>query len=1265
MKSIFRSLLYSAMVLVAGFAASCTENEEGTGGYQGIPTIKVTPASLNVALAGGTTEQVVVETPAEWTLDIDTEGVVASAMSGNGDAVITFEVPAAEAMRTIKAVFTATGYVSGYPITKKASVSISQSDSDIPSVDGSFVYYENGGESVSKVDGYWPYVDAYTGWNPQGGEGFDQSGVTYTGKNASVRNSGKSWAPVGATYATDAPYAYLQAKDGVEFIIHNIKIKSGVKNYTFSFTAHNQYANEIASPYTPAPVSPLKSGENLTVEVSVDGTNFGAVTYSTMADGNWEYAIAPFTLPADADKLFVRFSNYKADTTTPLPSTAYQYQAALRFDDFRLVEGGNGPVVDFNNAGGGSGEVVEGTIDAILAGGEGTYSLKNAWVVATYGRGCLITDASGKYILCYMGTGATIPAVGAVVDVDGAVTTYAGLLQFGADAKVTATGETKTVDNGTAAAMTGADLDAYVSAPVVKYASFEGALVIDGNYYNVTVEGASTAIGSLSYPAGEIATQLSSLNGKGIKVTGYLIGVSSGKFTNMMVTAVSATGDDPEQPESTTASKIDKVASLVAGNYIMSGYLESYDTYNWAANPYHCWTGKIATSSNKNYLETVAYSYADGVLSPGSGVLSQPAVVTVVAVEGKANTFYIKVGNEYLVNNGASNHQVGLSANSAEWVAADHAKGGIVFTSNGASLGTGNATKNHIRSYIDQANLACGVVFFTTDGTVVPDPTPDPEPDPTPGETKTIAQILAAGSGASLSGTIEGVVISNMALNNLTSKKGLYVQDETGALQFYLAANHELAFGTKVKIDLTGTTLGDYNGAVQISGLALEKITTLSTNNTVEPKVVTIADFLVNKYEGQYVAIEGVQVSSSDLTKTWVMGGAHTSINVEDAAGNKFVVFSSKYATYGTETVAQGSGTIKGIASINKGAMQIIFAQASDYASLTGARFDGTVTPDPDPTPTPGDAKTLPYAESFTTSQGDFTINNVTLGTLSYVWQHSTYNGDGYMKASAFMNSAAVAAESWLVSPAISLAGATSPVVTFTHAHKFAGTPSEELTLWVSANDGAWEQVTIPTYSDNSSWTFVESGEISLAKYVGSTVKVAFKYVSTTSNAGTWEVKNFSVAEASGAVTPDPTPEPDPTPGTGTTISAALNASLTWTEETDATYGKGFYTTVDGVKMGYYQGTSTSTPTAAKDDHIRVYKSSLFVVVPAAGQKVKSVNFNAISASYALDMTVEGADKAVGNTDNGTITWSGSVDKFVATASEGQVRIKDISVVVE
>ena len=198
----------------------------------------------------------------------------------------------------------------------------------------------------------------------------------------------------------------------------------------------------------------------------------------------------------------------------------------------------------------------------------------------------------------------------------------------------------------------------------------------------------------------------------------------------------------------------------------------------------------------------------------------------------------------------------------------------------------------------------------------------------------TIAEFLASGGSA-----IEGIVISNSDLNNLTSKKTMYIQDETAGLQFYLESSHPFLFGDKVRVDVAGVSTSKYDGAVQVSGLALDKITKISSGNTVTPKTVTIADFLANKYEGQYIAIEDVEVAHSDLGKTFVLGGAHTSINIEDVNNNKFVVFSSKYATYGTETVPQGSGTIKGISSINKGKMQIIFAQNSDFAGLTGERF--------------------------------------------------------------------------------------------------------------------------------------------------------------------------------------------------------------------------------------------------------------------------------------------------------------------------------------
>jgi hypothetical protein len=124
------------------------------------------------------------------------------------------------------------------------------------------------------------------------------------------------------------------------------------------------------------------------------------------------------------------------------------------------------------------------------------------------------------------------------------------------------------------------------------------------------------------------------------------------------------------------------------------------------------------------------------------------------------------------------------------------------------------------------------------------------------------------------------------------------------------------------------------------------------------------------------------------------MGGAHTSIKLEDANGKSFVIFSSKYASYGAQTVPQGSGTIKGISSINNGNMQIIFAQSSDYAGLTGTRFDGTEVPPPadggdDPvTPPAGEAGE--YEPNITWTLGTNAYDNTSTGTNA---QSATVNG--------------------------------------------------------------------------------------------------------------------------------------------------------------------------------------------------------------------------------------------------------------------------------
>ena len=185
-------------------------------------------------------------------------------------------------------------------------------------------------------------------------------------------------------------------------------------------------------------------------------------------------------------------------------------------------------------------EVPEVTIAEVIAGGSGSYTVNNAWVVATYARGCLLTDNSGAHILAF--SPSVTPAVGAVVSISGNVSMYGGLPQFGSGAIITETGKTVSVVHPTPEVMDGAKLDAYLTAPVVKYVEYEGTLAVNGSYYNITIDGASTAVGSAQYPSDDIKTQLAALNGKAIKVTGYLIGVSSSKYTNTMVVSVSEAG---------------------------------------------------------------------------------------------------------------------------------------------------------------------------------------------------------------------------------------------------------------------------------------------------------------------------------------------------------------------------------------------------------------------------------------------------------------------------------------------------------------------------------------------------------------------------------------------------------------------------------------------------------------------------------------------------------------------------------------------------
>ena len=305
-------------------------------------------------------------------------------------------------------------------------------------------------------------------------------------------------------------------------------------------------------------------------------------------------------------------------------------------------------------------------------------------------------------------------------------------------------------------------------------------------------------------------------------------------------------------------------------------------------------------------------------------------------------------------------------------------------------------------------------------------------------------------------------------------------------------------------------------------------------------------EWTVNKILSEVVVSEKTTIDVSKMPAvTWDLEKSGLALNSNDYYAREVVEGSTLVLYFNVENPVEGAslklnGTtltdsfnvVDGEPVIDNAAGTITFkidafdpAKTSHYIrpsfKYTNETDDmwGIMTPSLQLTHVENPGMALPYQESFENGIGNFSINDVELGGLSYVWQYD----DRYscMKASAFVGGAKES-ESWLVSPKIDLTSATAPALTFEHAVNYAnGTAVEALTLWVKEYGAAdWTQLTIPTHATSDSWTFFSAGNVDLVAYVGKKIQIGFKYTSTAAGASTWEVKNVVVYDAGGAVAP-------------------------------------------------------------------------------------------------------------------------------------------------
>ncbi|MBO5672362.1 MAG: hypothetical protein J6R81_04245 [Alistipes sp.] len=888
LNKIFKSLFALTLVMGAalGFVACEDKHEEVTN-----PTVEVSVKSLSFSNEEET-QSVSVTANGDWKVTVDyvtgEDWIVVTPQAGNGNAAISVSVPRNDSGAIREATIKVIALHPVYGNWDVKKIKVAQSSDEKPVAEETLLYSDNFDGKQAEKGEYWPYVKDFPEF--ANAEGPASENVSYVGENVTVR----------ANSASDGNYSDY-AGSGVNniffgksayFQINGIALSAEQNGLKLTFGTE-KYSSDNGS---------LFKNEEFHVYLSGDGQKWTEIeyTFAGEAEGRWNVATANFTLKEVPAALSIK--------------SAADVASSYRLDDVKLYTGNGGQEVDLatgaNSGGGNEGgetpapeDAVKATVAEFLAAAEDStvYQLTGEItrvVNTTYGN-FDITDATGTVyiygLLTPSGESQKQWAAAGLKQGD-TITVYGTRSSYNDEPQMK-----DAVYVSHVAGEGGNEPETPVTPAEGQYASDVAFVCSSDDSANAVYSLGATAIGGDAVTGFKLGTSK-----KAGVFTSQSVGVSGDKYLSFYAVAW-------KDKKATLYFKVDDgaVQSQVLAANDGASNVAPYNNLVFADSDYYTIKLTGLTASSKITFSTSAnFDNAE-------------------SADARAIVCGVKLTDEQGGSDEDNTDEGGNDEGNTDEGGSDEGNTDEGGSDEGNTDEGGSDEGNTDEGGSDEGNTdEGGSDEGNTDEGGSDDAT-----------TLTIANVLALGQGATINGTIEGIVISNRSLENLTSKKGMYVQDATGALQLRLVADHEFEFGTKVQIDLTGCTLGNYGGAVQVEGIALDKITTVSTGNSVAAKTVSMADFLANKYEGQYIALEGVQVAKGDLARTWVEGSSHTSINMEDAQGNKFVVFSSKYSKYGSQSVAQGSGTIKGISSINKDAMQLIFAQESDFAGLTGERF--------------------------------------------------------------------------------------------------------------------------------------------------------------------------------------------------------------------------------------------------------------------------------------------------------------------------------------
>ncbi|MBK9254184.1 MAG: choice-of-anchor J domain-containing protein [Saprospiraceae bacterium] len=357
-----------------------------------------------------------------------------------------------------------------------------------------------------------------------------------------------------------------------------------------------------------------------------------------------------------------------------------------------------------------------------------------------------------------------------------------------------------------------------------------------------------------------------------------------------------------------------------------------------------------------------------------------------------------------------------------------------------------------------------------------------------------LRNLFKSGTTAPPAGFVQGVVISDASANNLVAQN-LVLQDGDSGIVLRFSGAHNVPIGKEIKVILSGGTMSEFNGLLQVATISNSNITIVGDGVMPVAKELSISQIDLNIHESTLVKIKDVELSGGTT-----FGSAGGNISAKDATGT-MTLFTRSQASFAGQALPTGKVTLTVIVS-EFNTPQLQLRNASDIVGGGGPV---------DPPPTGG------INENFNTLTDNQDIvlpgwlNIAVIGTSK--WVKKSFSGDGFAEARSFQDSNPQR-ESWLITPEVNAVAYT----TLSFDSEMAFYVHDGLTVWATSDytgnpaTTTWVKLNPKLAgSANANYERVASGNVDIKSF-GAKARVGFKYVGTSAtNTTTFRIDNVLI----------------------------------------------------------------------------------------------------------------------------------------------------------